>query len=224
MTPVLFREQNYKGMEREFRLALSLNPSHALAHNQYANILEFVGRAEEALVEFRLAEAADPLWPINLTQLAMLLMWLRRLDEARVTIEKLRELAPSDFHFLLGEYYFAQSDAAKGLEEWRLAEALEPEGRWKPVYQAQILARSGESDKARAILRDEETLPLFGQIPTSVAQIYAELGDLDECFRWLDKSFAVHDLPIMLVRLDPRYENVRRDSRYQTLLEKMNLA
>ncbi len=224
MAAVLFREQNYTGMEREFRLALSLNPSHALAHNQYAEILDFVGRAEEALLEFRLAEAADPLWAFNLQALAQLLVRLRRLDEARVTIDKIRGLAPFDFHWQLGDYYFAQSDVAKGLEEWRLAETLEPTARGKRIIRAWILARSGESEKARAILREEETLPLFGQFPTNVAQIYAELGDLDECFRWLDKSFAVHDLPIMMFRFDPRYENVRRDPRYQTLLEKMNLA
>lgn len=226
MTPVLFRAQNYGGMEREFRVALSLNPSHALAHNQYANILEFTGRAEEALTEFRLAEAADPLWSRNLIQLATLLVWLRRLDEARETLEKLGRLAPSnpDYHFQLGEYHFAQDDVEKGLAELRLSEDLEPGERAKQITRAWILGRSGKTEQAKAILRREETLPLLGQLPFSVAQIYAELGDLDECFRWLEKSFLVHDLPVMGIRLDPRYENIRRDPRYHTLLEKMNLA
>jgi adenylate cyclase len=226
MTAVLFREQDYAGMEREFKLALSLNPSHALAHNQYANILEFVGRGEEALTEFRHAETADPLWLLNLFQLASLLLWLGRFDEAWVTIEKIRELAPSDpdYHLTLGDFYFARSEVEKGLEEWRRGEAGLPEGRSKQIRQAWILARSGQAGKARAILRREETLPMLGQLPTNVAQIYAELGDLDECFRWLDKSFLAHDLPVMLIRLDPRYENIRRDPRYQTLMEKMNLA
>jgi TolB-like protein len=224
MTPVLFREQNYTGMETELRLALSLNPSYALAHNQYANILEFLGRPEEALVEFRLAEAADPLWPFNLVGLASLLVWLRRLDDAGVTIEKIRALAPLEFHYVLGDYYFARSDVAKGLQEWRLAEALEPERRGKQIARAWILARSGKTEEAKVILRLEETLPLFGQVPFQVALIYSELDDLDACFRWLDKSFLAHDLPIMGIRLEPRYENIRQDSRYQLLLEKMNLA
>jgi len=226
MTAVLFREQDYAGMEREFRSALSLNPSYALAHNQLAQILNFIGRADEALAEFRLAEASDPLWPFNLEPWAYLLIQLRRLDEAWVILEKVRAIAPSDpeLHFALGEYYFAKSDTSKGLEEWRTDEALLPEGRQKQITHAWILARSGEAEKTRELLRQEETLPLFGQIPTNVAQIYAELGDLDECFRWLDKSFLVHDLPIMGIRYEPRYENIRRDPRYRRLLEKMNLA
>jgi adenylate cyclase len=226
MSAVLFREQDYAGMEREFKLALAVNPSHAWAHNQYANILEFVGRAEEALTEFRLTEAADPLWLFNLFQLATLLLMLRRLDEAWGTIEKIGQLAPSDpeYNFTLGAYYFARSEDAKGLEEWRRGLAREPEGRWKQVWQAWILARSGETEKSRAILLREETLPLFGQLPTNIAQIYAELGDLDACFRWLDKSLLAHDLPLMVIRYDPRYENIRRDPRYRTLLTKMNLT
>ena len=226
MTAALFRDQDYAGMEREFKLALSLDPSHARAHCHYANLLEFVGRPEEALAEFRLAEAADPLWIANLNQLAWLLIVLRRLDEAWVTLEKIGALAPADsvYHFGLADYFFARSEVAKGLEAMRRAVELEPEGRGKQIDQGWMLARSGDSEGAKAILRLEETLPLFGQNPTFAALIYAELGDLDECFRWLDKSFLAHDLPIMFIRLDPRYENIRRDPRYQTLLTKMNLA
>jgi adenylate cyclase len=226
MTAVLFREQDYAGMEKELKLALSVNPSHAWAHNQYANLLEFVGRAEEAVTEFRHAETADPLWLFNLYQLAPLLIWLGRFEEAWETIEKIRELAPSDseYHYTLGDYYFARSEVSRGLDEWRRGLMLDPEGRWKQIRLAWILARSGETEKSRAILQHEEDLPLFGQIPTNIAQIYAELGDLDQCFRWLDKSFLAHDLPVMVIRYNPWYENVRRDPRYQTLLEKMDLA
>jgi adenylate cyclase len=226
MTPVLFREQDYAGMEREFRLAISLNPSHALAHDQLAQILNFVGRTEEALVEFRLAEAADPLWLFNLYMHAGLLIQLRRLDEAWPIIEKIGAIAPSDpdLHWTLGQYYFARSETSKGLEEWRKNEALLPDGRLKQITRAWIVARSGETEKTRELLRHEGTQPLFGQIPTNIAQIYAEIGDLDQCFRWLDKSYLAHDLPIMVIRYDPRYENIRRDPRYQLLLKKMNLA
>jgi len=226
MTAALFREQDYAGMEREFKLALAIDPSHARAHCHYANLLEFVGRPEEAVTEFRFAEAADPLWVNNLLQLAGLFIWLRRLDEAWVTLEKIGALAPRDPTYLwwLAEYYFAQSELTQGVETLRRAVELEPDGRTKQLDHAWVLARSGDTEGARTILQREETLPLFGQNPTFAAQIYAELGDLDECFRWLDKSFLAHDLPIMNFRLDPRYENVRRDPRYQSLLVKMNLA
>jgi len=226
MAAVFFREQDYAGMEREFRSALSLNPSHALAHNQLAQILEFQGRGDESLPEFRLAEAADPLWPFNLYHFEAALVRRRRLDEAWLRLEKLRALVPSEaeYHLRLGDYYFAQSDAPRGLEEMRRGEELETVDRWKPIYRAWILARSGKPEEARAILLREETLPAFSQIPTCVAQIYAEIGDLDECFRWLEKSFVAHNLPIMVFRLDPLYENVRQDPRYQSLLTRMNLT
>jgi len=226
MTAALFREQDYAGMEREFRLALSLDPSHAFAHCHLANLLAFVGRPEEALAEHRLAEVADPLWSNNLHTMAWLLTCLGRFDEAWATIQKIRALAPldSDYHWTLWNYYSARSEPEKGQPELLRAEEMLTVERWKPIYRAWYFVRSGQPEDARKILQHEETLPQFGQIPTSVAMIYAELGDLDECFRWLDKAFLAHDLPVMNIRLDPRYENIRRDPRYQVLLERMNLA
>jgi hypothetical protein len=35
---------------------------------------------------------------------------------------------------------------------------------------------------------------------------------------------ASHNLPMILFRMDIRYENVRADPRFQVLLKKMNLA
>ena len=226
MTAALFREQDYAGMEREFRLALSLDPSHSFAHCHLGHLLAFLGRPEEALVEHRLAEAADPLWVPNLCTMAWLLTCMRRLDEAWTTLEKIATLDPSYswYHSTLSDYYSARSEFEKSQQELLRTEELEPAARWKPIYHAWYLVRSQRPDDARQILRREESLPEFGQIPTSVAMIYAELGDLDECFRWLDKAFVAHDLPVMYLRLDPRYENIRRDPRYQLLLKKMNLA
>jgi TolB-like protein/Flp pilus assembly protein TadD len=220
----LWGKRDYGAMEKELKLALSLNPSYASAHEWYAGLLEDEGRAEEAVRELSLAEAADPLGKLNLVHLALVLTWLGRLDEALVKIQKFGELEPfgRDYHGLLSLYYLTRSDLDRGLKELRQSVELEQEPRRKRALRAMCYALSGEKEQARALLQEEETLPEFGQIPDVIAQVYAELGDLDACFRWLERQGPA--LPLQSWRLNPRLENVRRDPRFQTLLKKMNLA
>ncbi len=221
-----WRANEFSDMEKELRVALTLDPSYALAHNRLAQCLQMKVRIDEALVEFTLAEAADPLWVNNLAMFAITLIWLGRLDEALLKIQKIGELqsAGRSYHGMLASYYLARSELAQCLCELERAEELEVEPRFKPILRAQYYALSGEKEKARALLRREETMPQFGQTSTSIAQIYAELGELDECFGWLDKAFLAHNLPIAGFRLSPRLEHVRSDPRFQGLLKRMNLA
>jgi adenylate cyclase len=221
-----WRNRDSTAVEKELELALALDPSYAEAHWVYAQFLASRARVDEALQEFALAEAADPLWPHNLWPYTLYLIWNGRFDEALVKIRKLGELAPSLwlYHQTLATYHLARSDLPGALEALRRAEELVEEPRWKPVQRAMYYALSGEKEQARALLRNEDALPAFGQIPVWVAGVYAELGDLDECFRWLDKAFMNHNLPMFLFRSDPRRENVRSDPRFQALLKRMNLA
>jgi adenylate cyclase len=220
----LWKRRDYPATEKELKLALSLNPSYSMARRWYAGILQDEGRAEEALRELTLAEAADPLGTGHVDQLASLLIELGRLDEAFVKIERLREMEPSRAgpHVRLAQYYLARSEFDQCLKEVQRAEELEPEPRMKRVFRVWRHVLSGEKEKARALLREEETLPEYGIIPYYIAILYAELEDMDECFRWLERQGP--SLPLQSLRLDPRLDNVRRDPRFQDLLKKMNLA
>jgi hypothetical protein len=64
----------------------------------------------------------------------------------------------------------------------------------------------------------EETLPGFPPAAWLIAGDYAALGDLDECYRWLEKAAKSHFIPPWLFRRDPMFEPVRNDPRFQVLL------
>jgi adenylate cyclase len=223
---ILWDDFEYPAAEKELELALSLNQSNSLAHRWYAEFLEESGRAEEALRELRLAEAADPLRPLNLFQLALLLTWLERFDEALAKIQKLSELEPASglVHEARARYFLGRADLPQFLKEIQLLEEQEPLQRRKPVLRARYYALSGKKGEARALLRQEETLPTFAQGPWLIAQTYADLGDLDDCFRWLQRAADLHELPLQGFRLDPCYRHVRNDPRFPALLRTMNLA
>jgi adenylate cyclase len=223
---VLWDDYDYVAAEKELKLALSLNPSYSFAHNTYASILQDEARVDEALLEFRLAEAADPLWTFNLARSGELLVWIGRLDEAFIRFQKLGELKPPEweYHWLMAGYYRARLDLKAWSEEFDRYLASEPRPRLKAIALSYRHALSGEKEQARALLRHEETLREFHPFDTWIANAYAELGDLDECFRFLEKMVARHEIALQRWRLEPRLEHVRRDPRFQVLLKTMNLA
>ena len=220
------RDRDLDAAERELKRALDLDPSYAEAHWVYAQFLGGRGRLDEALHEFSLAEAADPLWTQNLWLFTVALVWTGRFDEALAKIEKLRQIEPEGtfVHQTRAEYFRARSEKAQSLLELELEEKASIEPRFTPLIRARYYAWSGEPEKARALLRQDAGRPAFGQATVTRASIYAEIGDLDEGFRWLDIAFENHNLPVFLVRNDPAYASLRQDPRFQVLLQKLHLV
>ena len=211
--------------EKEFELALALNPSHSLAHHWFGLFLEDLGRADEALAEFTLAEAADPLWPLNLSDLAALLTWLGQPKAAQSRMEKIAELEPDGFryHSCLAHYHFSRSDRANCAKELRRCSELLSDPLLQQQYLALYHVFAGEPDRARAILLRAETTPGI-QGYSAIAWVYAILGDLDGCFRWLEIGLQHRLLSIGMYRLFPGTAHVRADPRFGELLRRMNLG
>ena len=223
----LLEDWDYARGERELKHALSLNPSNSQAHQWYALMLEELGRVDEALAEFALAEASDPLLADTFLNSGQLLIWLGRFDEALVKIQRYGKLEPAlggMYHALMAHYFIARSDTDQALREIRRTEKFVT----KPGAKAHLLAWyhivAGEENQGRAFLRQLEALPEDLLATQFIADLYADLGDLDECFRWLEKTVETREISMARWRLDPRLEHVRRDPRFQTLLKKMNLA
>jgi len=55
------------------------------------------------------------------------------------------------------------------------------------------------------------------------AIIHAALGENDEAFRWLDKSYDELNLQMTGLRLDPLLANLRKDALFTTLINKVGL-
>ena len=54
-----------------------------------------------------------------------------------------------------------------------------------------------------------------------VALVYAGIGCSEEAFIWLDKAFAERSNWLVWLRLDPRFNVLRSDSRFIELLDRM---
>jgi len=58
--------------------------------------------------------------------------------------------------------------------------------------------------------------------PYEIAMLYADLGDKDHAFEWLDTAYQEHDLSLLYgLRTDFKMDSLRSDPRYAGLVRKI---
>jgi TolB-like protein/Flp pilus assembly protein TadD len=172
-----------------------------------------------------------------------LLILQRKLPEALQVVQQFRgetlfntTTARCPKAFLEGEIYRLQGDEVKArtaLERARVvSEQLLREAPDDPARHGQhglILAALGQKQEAiaegkRAVELLPESQDAYDgpQATTALAQIYAETGEFDEAFRLLDHLLAIptHGLTVPMLKLDPAWDPLRKDPRFQSLLDK----
>jgi hypothetical protein len=58
--------------------------------------------------------------------------------------------------------------------------------------------------------------------PYGMARIYAALGEDDKALHWLEKSYRERATGMVFLKVDPRFDPLRSDPRFQDLLRRMN--
>jgi len=166
----------------------------------------------------------------------------RKFPEALQVLQKFRgetlatnTTAPCPKTFQEGFIYMLQGDEAKArtaLEHARVvSEQLLREAPDDPNRHAQhgvVLAALGQKEVAinegkRAVELLPESQDAFDgpQVAAALAQIYAWTGESDEAFRLLDHLLAVpNGLTVPMFKLDPAWDPLRKDPRYQALIDK----
>ena len=96
-----------------------------------------------------------------------------------------------------------------------------------PAYLATLgygYARAGRTSEARGVLKGLEALAGGGNVAMMLAKVHTGLGQLDEAFSWLDQAFTNRDGWLVGLSLEPGFDPLRNDPRYQQLLRRMGLA
>ena len=226
-------EENYRyaEAEREFKHSIAVNPSYATAHLWYSDCLRDQGRFEESRAEILRAEELDPLSPIIIYVASDMYLSQGNDEEVLKRIQRIREIDPeSPFGMrALGDYYLVKSDYTQALTCYRKMKQLFSSSRGENIdsHLGYIYAVTNRREDAIAILntlqRDIEKD--FSIAPMDIAWVYVGLGDLDGCFKWLEKGFDEHDFTNVFgfIRYFPLMEKVRRDPRFNDLLKRANL-
>ena len=213
----------------EFRRAISLNPDYATAHHWYGIFYHALrGDADSTVAELARAQTLDPLSLIINTQYGQSLYLARRFPDAIAQGLRTIEL---DSTFVRGHRevawsYIATRKFADAEREFR--ETLRLAGDQPGREMAYLYAVTGRKSEARTLIAGVAGAELSGKQgkrygieytpPVEIAWVYAALGDRDKAFEWLDRARAAH-MFLGFPRLDPKYDPLRSDPRFGTLLQ-----
>lgn len=220
-------ERDWSASEREFQFALQRNPSYATAHQWYSELLSNLGRHEEAVAEARKAQDLDPLSLIANTNVGVRFIFARRYDQAVEELRKTLEL-DADFqraHFWLGIAYEQKGMFPQAIGSFE--KVVELSGR-DPRYLAALAhayAVSGRRGEAERMLGELEKLAKTHYVSAfSRALVYAGLANKKEALAWLEKAYEERSDDMAMLKVDPRFDALRSDPRFQALLRRMNLT
>jgi tetratricopeptide (TPR) repeat protein len=213
--------------EKAFKRAIELNPNYPDAHHYYALLLVTLGRVDEALSEITAAQQLDPLSLVINADKAHMLIFARRPAEA---IEVAKKALEMDHQFARLHYMlmFGYLEVRAFDEAIREAQSVSQSEGTEPIFQMSITgcAYAGSGDRRKAVEIVDKLQALTDENSPALVQgaaVCSELGDKDRAFGLLERAFAVRDDRLLWIKVDPRFDNLRADQRYEHLLQRMNL-
>lgn len=224
---------DWRGAEADFQRALELNPKYPTAHQWYASYLVQMGHFDRARQEIEYAQQLDPLSPIISSNAGFYSYFQHRYDDAISQYKKTLEIDPQFWvaHHYLGLAYAKKGQYREAIDELRLllnAPGTEPlpEGSVEkdPEVAASlgyVYAQAGQPEKAQAILQRLKALSKDRYVsPLYLAIIATGLRDNDSAVQYLQSAFENRHPGLVLIRVDPFFDNLRSDERFKELVKK----
>ena len=84
------------------------------------------------------------------------------------------------------------------------------------------LAKAGRRNEAEAILKKLETTEEYVS-PAELAVLYMGLDQREQALSSLERAYAAHDLQMRYLGVDPHFDPVRSEPRFQELIRKVGL-
>jgi DNA-binding winged helix-turn-helix (wHTH) protein/TolB-like protein/Tfp pilus assembly protein PilF len=222
----LWFEWDWPAAENYLSRAVMLAPNNAEAHIYLAHFYSNLGRKQEALTHARRAVELNPISPIIG---AFEGLFLSQQREHETAIRRLKEVITLEPNFWLSHHLLANAlvDAGQyesALQESAEAKRLSPLQTLSDTFGAIALARLGRANEARAVLDSLTATARQTYVPPShFAMIETALGDRDKAFEYLDAALSVRDARLSLLKVDPKWDALRSDPRFEATLRRMNL-
>ena len=212
---------------KEGQLAISISPGSAIAHHVFAYVLVKQGRFGEALAEIRKARDLDPLNLVINADIAEILCFAGRYDEAIEQSHRTLEMDPnfSMAHYCLGAAFWGKGMYQEALGPLQRAVEIEGEGSVRMIQLAIGYGFAGQKEKAQQFLRKLKKRAKTEYVdPLWIAGLYAAIGARDEALDWIERAYNERSPTAPALLVDPKFNTLRSDPRYQAVLSRMGLA
>ena len=213
--------QDWTAAEKEYRLALELNPNYAMAHRFYGVFLENIGQSNLACDEYQLAHHLDPLNLIISQHVAKCIYDAGQFEESVKMMKDLIEMDPNlaRLRWTLGDMYEKKGMFPEAISQYQKGVTLSGRNPMLLSLLASAYAGSGRTSEAEKLLG--EIKQKWGEDTFLFGVIYARMGRKGDAIHELQEDARGSGPSRSLYRSEWRFDSVRADPRFQAILKQL---
>ena len=217
---------NWAEAEKGFKRAIELDPSYPTAHQWYAMYLNAMGRLPEAIEEIKRAHGLAPLSHVISRDLSRVFFFAREYESALKQLEQTLEMEPNFVPalFFQGTTFAQLKRFDESVSVLQRAVTLTAGKAYLLAALGHTYAISGERDQAMRIIDElREQAKRRYVSPYNFAIIYAGLGESDQAFTYLERTYEERANWLVFLRGEARLDCLRSDARFADLMRRVGL-
>jgi adenylate cyclase len=206
---------------RYYERALALEPANINIIGKAANLLQNVGRLEQAITLNEYAIARDPVNPVGHANLSLCYLYAGRWDEAIESAQTALRMSPG---YIGGHYTTGIALLLKGEPKAALA-AIQNEEFEAFRLVGLVMTHHALGDTSASDTMLKELIEKFEtEWAYNIAYVLAFRNEADRAFEWLDKAVEYGDPGLSVIVGDPNFTNIQDDPRWLLFLESIGKA
>jgi tetratricopeptide (TPR) repeat protein len=210
--------------EQEFKRAIALNPSYAVAHNWYGLYWLFGGHQDKAAEEFGRAQQVDPASPAYNANLGAIFCNREQYERGIAYLTESFRLAP-DYAFshlpLAINCYLPRKMYQEAIDQFKQALDKNPTDSKFSGALAYTYSRAGNRNGALTILRELEERDKREDVAVAIAYAYVGLDDKDRAFEWLEKAYQRRSPALLSLKVYGGLDPLHSDPRFDDLVRRI---
>ncbi|MBK3515772.1 helix-turn-helix domain-containing protein [Carboxylicivirga marina] len=218
----LYKDWNWPLAKESFETALTVNPNNADAHAHFAWYHYLFQNTKQSLYHAKQATLIDPIYPDYHAWLAALYFNNKQYKKAEHHAYKALAINENTnyAHATLGWLYIESKQFIQAIE---VVERFPKTSEWD-VHRIYCYTQCNENKKALEIWNYyEEKVQKQDYHAFYIGMMAACLGYNDKAFMYFNEAIDNKTYPIAYINVYPFSRNIRNDSRYAQLFERMNL-
>ncbi|MFC2124726.1 adenylate/guanylate cyclase domain-containing protein [Bacteroidota bacterium] len=224
----LWYRWDFESAEKEIKDVIRLNPPNTDYVWTYSNILNALGRSKEALAIAEKTIEDFPKFHYTIAPIGLSYYFAGQPEKAIQFYETAIRFNHDDKHLMMesgriftytGKYKEAINILNRFLE-------IDPGNRPPHIMGNLAIAyyNLGQKEKTGSILKElklKSDTTSAGSPAMFTAMVYAEMGEIDHAFEWLEKAYETHEVEMYWLKVQPPFEPLHKDPRWQVMLDRV---
>ena len=222
----MFHHWDWQGAQKELDRAIELNPNSVSAHHWKGVYFSLQGKLQDAQAEMHYALSLDPSSPIILADIGQLHYFAREYDQA---IEYCNRALQLDSQSQMPQLYLLDIYKAKGMDSEALKHLVLFDTSNSSTDYKDFVMTTALKTGFNAFLKEQvSSMKKQGDEKTIIDALRIARSDLmlnenEEAVRWLERTLDRPNFFLPYIAVDPLYDPIRSNPRFQNVLHHINL-